>query len=333
MPPKKDRNEIPTARAAQILFLSDRTCCVCRIKGKPVQIHHIDENPANNTLPNLAVLCFDCHTETQIRGGFHRKLDAEQVILYRDDWLINVARERAVSPSKITGTDVESQALDIELATSIAEIYREREEYELLALHYLSIGNDELRDKYIELAIEQGIDDEALIFFRGEQGRLDLVPKEVRDRHIKTLEDRSDWFSLGRLYRTLEEYEKAIKATCIGAISAIDQGNIFSAAFHLKEMVSDGALDALFISSFEKAQKQNDLWWQYRALQELEWYSEARDFLLEHQEEIEFSGEPHFIEELSIARGDTQRYVQLQKEEAESISAKRDLDVDDSSEA
>ncbi len=81
MATKRDRIEIPLAVAAEVLFRSNRTCCVCRVKGKAVQLHHSDENSANSLLKNLAVLCFDCHTETQIRGGFHRKIDAEQVIL------------------------------------------------------------------------------------------------------------------------------------------------------------------------------------------------------------------------------------------------------------
>src|ERR1039458_4973453 len=70
---RKTRTEIPAETAAQVLFASDRTCCVCRKPEKPVQIHHLDENPANNDADNLAVLCFDCHHETHIRGGFCRK--------------------------------------------------------------------------------------------------------------------------------------------------------------------------------------------------------------------------------------------------------------------
>src|SRR5260221_2851260 len=97
MPQKKKRVEIPTAIVAEVQFLSDRTCCVCRVKGKPFQIHHIDDNPANNDPKNLAVLCLECHNETQIRGGFGRKLYAEQIILYREDWLIQVAKSRAAN--------------------------------------------------------------------------------------------------------------------------------------------------------------------------------------------------------------------------------------------
>jgi len=91
---KKQRIEIPKELRVEVLFASDRTCCVCRVKGKPTQIHHIDDNPAHNVFENLAVLCFDCHNLTQVRGGFHNKLDAGQVRRYRDDWLNKVARTR-----------------------------------------------------------------------------------------------------------------------------------------------------------------------------------------------------------------------------------------------
>lgn len=322
MPTKKNRETIPPELAAKALFLSDRTCCVCRVKGKPVQIHHIDDNPTNNILHNFAVLCFDCHTETQISGGFHRKLNADQVILYRDNWLNIVSRQRAVSPNRISDFDSIPQSADLELATSIAEILRDREEYELLALHYFGIGNDELRDKYIELAVKQGMDDETFIFFRSVRQRLDLIPPEIIERRVKELEARADWFSLGRLYRKVGDYRLAAISTSKGVIHAIQEGNIFTAAFHLKEMVEGNVLEELFIIAMKDVCQQNDLWWHYRCLQELGWDSEAKGFLLEHRKEIEASDEAHFIEELTAALGDTKRYLELRKEEARSISAK-----------
>lgn len=268
--PKKLRTTIPAPLAAKALFLSDRTCCVCRVKGKSVQVHHIDEDPSHNRIENLAVLCLECHTETQMSGGFRRKLDADQVILYRNDWLVIVARERASSPGRFPDTSPDYDAIELELATSIAEIYREREEYELLASHYIEVGNEELRDKYIELAIQQGIDDDALIFFRAEQGRTDLIPETVLQRRIQEIEKRKDFFSLGRLYREMGRFKEAVVATCKGAQTAIQKGNIFTAAFHLQEMVQDDALQELFIVAMEEARNDGDLWWQYRCLQELE---------------------------------------------------------------
>jgi hypothetical protein len=326
MSQKKKRVEIPLAIEAQVQFASDRTCCVCRIKGKPFQIHHIDENPANNEFGNLAVLCLECHNETMIHGGFGRKLNADQVILYRDDWLIQVAKSRAAYVDRFSTTDEEDQSVNIELATSLAEIYREREEYELLALHYLGIDNDELRDKYIELAIRQGVADDSLIFFRSVQERLDLIPEEVKRRQIKKLEEQGLWFSLGRLYRELEEYQLATRATCRGVVEALEEGNVFSAAFHLKEMVSEGTLDFLFVDALNQAEEENDIWWQYRCLEELEWKEEAKEFLLEHQNEIEELDAPEFGEPLALALNDKQLYIELRKEEARSISARPTLE-------
>jgi hypothetical protein len=94
------RVTVPSEVAAKVLFESDRTCCVCRERGQPVQVHHIDENPSNNATENLAVLCILCHWQTQLRGGFDRKLDAPQVLLYRDDWISTVQKRRSESPSR-----------------------------------------------------------------------------------------------------------------------------------------------------------------------------------------------------------------------------------------
>lgn len=107
--PKKNRISIPDDVSAKVLFLSDRTCCVCNEKGKNVQIHHIDENPSNNNPENLSVLCLECHNDTMIKGGFGRKLTAAQVILYRDEWLSRVKsrKEKAdetASIQTITGS-------------------------------------------------------------------------------------------------------------------------------------------------------------------------------------------------------------------------------------
>jgi hypothetical protein len=90
----KARMPIPSETAASVLFRSDRTCCICRERGKPNQIHHIDEDPANNDPANLALLCLHCHEDTQIRRGFGRKLDAHQVIQYRNDWYARVQKRR-----------------------------------------------------------------------------------------------------------------------------------------------------------------------------------------------------------------------------------------------
>jgi hypothetical protein len=95
---KKVRVPIPQDPADELLFRSDRTCCVCRVSGRPVQIHHINDDPSDNCPENLAVLCVVCHDQTQITGGFGRKLNAGQVTKYRDDWVALVEARRTGKP-------------------------------------------------------------------------------------------------------------------------------------------------------------------------------------------------------------------------------------------
>jgi hypothetical protein len=90
----KTRIPVPPEIATKIRFDSDLTCCKCRERGKPHQIHHIDEDASNNAESNLAVLCLECHNETQVAGGFGRKLDAVTVREYRDDWVARVKTRR-----------------------------------------------------------------------------------------------------------------------------------------------------------------------------------------------------------------------------------------------
>ena len=97
------RIPIPKALATKVMLAADSTCCVCRENGKAVQIHHIDGKPSNNTFKNLVVLCLEHHNQTQMSGGFGRKLDASLVTLYREEWFKDLkwrraqANERAVT--------------------------------------------------------------------------------------------------------------------------------------------------------------------------------------------------------------------------------------------
>lgn len=105
----KQRTPIPPDLAGEVLFQHDHTCCVCREKGRSVQIHHIDEDPSNHSCENLAVLCLEHHEQTHIRGGFGRKLLADEATQYRDDWLARVKSRRReadrIAAMKMTGID------------------------------------------------------------------------------------------------------------------------------------------------------------------------------------------------------------------------------------
>lgn len=317
---KKKRIPIPTDLAAQVLFLSDRTCCVCRTKGKPVQIHHIDENPSNNLALNLSTLCFDCHRETQIRGGFDRKLDADQVILYRNDWLRIVATDRATSEAN-RELQPGGHAIDLELITSIAEIYRETGQLELLAIHYNGIGNTELRDKYIDLAISEGASPDSIFFLRGNlQERPDLVPEEIIDDHLAAFIGRDDYEQHARALRAVGRRLEAAQKYIQGINNSLQNKSWFSAAFYIKEFMEENLIEDLLKAAYRESTEQGETWWQVRALQELGWFTELNDLLFSKKDEIGKSGNLMLMALLADAEGDFALACDLRKEIARSSS-------------
>lgn len=307
---------IPVDIAAKVLFLSDRTCCVCHEEGKPVQIHHIDEDNTNNGYQNLAVLCLDCHTETQIEGGFHRKLDAEQVLLYRNDWLDRVARERATDLARKPTTKA-SEASDEEIAfvTSVADSLRENKQYELLAMYYSIWGNTELRDKYIEkvLASKRQIPVETEIFLRGLQGKADEIDPARVQEEIARKKEHNDFSQLARLYRDIGDPIEAIRAYCRTVLDDIDEGNLFAAAYYLKELSEEELFKPIFELAFRQKTEKGDLWWQVRCLQELGWDGQLKELVISKRAEIEKSGNPFLLVELYRALGVKGKYDEARR--------------------
>jgi len=306
--PKKVRTEIPQEIAARVLFEADRTCCVCRVRVKPVQIHHLNEDPSNHALPNLAVLCFDCHRETQIRGGFDRKLDGEQIALYRADWVHVVAQQRS-RESAVHDAERARDQHDIALATSLAEMYREEKAYVELAIHYNVLGNSDLRDKYIEVAIQDGVIDEEIFCLRGLQERPDLIPAEVAQRHLDELAKEQNWHNRARALRTLGLHEAAVRDYLRSVNQSLDKKRPHSAAFYLREVAESGLIDELFAHALAQAREDGDLWWQVRALQELGWNDELRRLILANEQTIEVMTDDHgaparLKELLAVIRGD-----------------------------
>ncbi|MDP4078528.1 HNH endonuclease signature motif containing protein [Acidovorax sp. A1169] len=114
---KEKRVPITEDLASLVMFESDRTCCVCRIQGRKVEIHHLDANPANNSRDNLAVLCKDCHSDAHTTQAFARNLTPGIVRKYNESWLAVVALR--VLPGGKAGDELEYAAqilLDIHLA-------------------------------------------------------------------------------------------------------------------------------------------------------------------------------------------------------------------------
>ena len=92
---------------------------------------------------------------------------------------------------------------------AVAKILRENGKYEELANLYNEIGNNKLRDKYIELALKADSSDESVSYLRGLQGRPNLIPDEVVKRELSRYTKNREWNNRARLYRTLGKHREA----------------------------------------------------------------------------------------------------------------------------
>ncbi|MBX7123257.1 MAG: HNH endonuclease [Opitutaceae bacterium] len=105
---EKVRKPVPEALVTHLLVANRRTCCLCREPGHEVQIHHIDEDPANNDWDNLAVLCLNCHGRVSGKPGFGRKFTIGEVRVHKLDW------ERCCADAGTSGVSDDENEPDVE---------------------------------------------------------------------------------------------------------------------------------------------------------------------------------------------------------------------------
>ena len=102
------RMAIPDILAAEVMFASDRTCCVCRFEKHKTVVHHIDEDPSNNIFDNLSVICLHCHSDAHSKGAFVRSLTPDLIRLYNSSWR-KIVRHR-LSPATANSNSIELAA-------------------------------------------------------------------------------------------------------------------------------------------------------------------------------------------------------------------------------
>jgi hypothetical protein len=82
------RPKLPSDIEAELLTLSRRRCAICfglegELALKRGQIAHLDGNPSNNQIDNLAFLCFDHHDEYDSSTRQSKGLQIKEVKIYR----------------------------------------------------------------------------------------------------------------------------------------------------------------------------------------------------------------------------------------------------------
>ncbi|HUT32612.1 MAG TPA: hypothetical protein VNE39_03945 [Planctomycetota bacterium] len=83
------RTSIAPDVQAEVLRLSRRRCCLCYglqgdLTHKDGQIAHLDRDPSNNDMDNLAWLCLQHHDEYDTRHSQSKGLTEEEVRRYRE---------------------------------------------------------------------------------------------------------------------------------------------------------------------------------------------------------------------------------------------------------
>jgi hypothetical protein len=119
----KKRTKIPQKTETEVLFINDRTCCVCRNKKKGVCIHHIDDNPSNNDISNLSVVCTECHDLIHKKGGTTKGISPSLLLKYKHEWETSIKYKRTPETSPLKSeSGIEKILFKFEIRKKIFEL-------------------------------------------------------------------------------------------------------------------------------------------------------------------------------------------------------------------
>ena len=172
----KRRRAIPTAIQTELLLQSRRRCCLCfglkaDIEEKDGQIAHLDRNPSNNKLDNLAWLCLPHHDQYDSVRRQTKRFTPEEVKSYRTQLCSRLSVLMSKSPGEESGQPDATEsdpALEVlhrysyadkaatkvitaEILTRIEQIYQFGHAYDAVMD---SLGKENLTDTQAELRYE-----------------------------------------------------------------------------------------------------------------------------------------------------------------------------------
>jgi hypothetical protein len=166
---RKIRLAIPANSADEVLYRNDHTCCICNEARKHVQIHHIDGDPSNGSIANLAVVCLDCHSRVTGVQGLGRHYGAGEVRQYKRAWeqVVLYRRSKFKPPSRASQRELIGQ-IDMIMCQILAtsDSTRRKELLEVIYNLHLWRGTPQIDRQIIEgfghLAVMSGLDMPAL---------------------------------------------------------------------------------------------------------------------------------------------------------------------------
>lgn len=82
-----------------------------------LQVHHIDENPANNALENLIPLCASCHLKIEGEARLHAPYREKQLELFEDHTYMSRMKEMRENALEKNGSEVKPEVSGIDAET------------------------------------------------------------------------------------------------------------------------------------------------------------------------------------------------------------------------
>jgi hypothetical protein len=178
------RRDVPDKIAAELLAANNHTCCICRERGKHVQLHHIDGDSSNSVPSNLAVLCLDDHSRVTGDEGLGRRFTPQEVTIFKLRWESMCAEATDNGDEEDEEDDEAEEPLDTFFQT---RRIRAKDEY---ARTFPMGEGDELicsisADDYVDISIctaqdyQRWLDDEELNHY-------DISEEDVRHCDLQT---------------------------------------------------------------------------------------------------------------------------------------------------
>ena len=82
-----------------------------------LQVHHIDENPANNALENLIPLCASCHLKIEGEARLHAPYREKQLELFEDHTYMSRMKEMRENALAKDGSEVKPEVSGLDAET------------------------------------------------------------------------------------------------------------------------------------------------------------------------------------------------------------------------
>ena len=82
-----------------------------------LQVHHIDENPANNTFKNLIPLCASCHLKIEGEARLHAPYREKQLEFFEDHTYMSRMNEMRENALAKYGSEVKLEVSGLDAET------------------------------------------------------------------------------------------------------------------------------------------------------------------------------------------------------------------------